>query len=95
MWWLSIPILGLLAGSAVWFRFIPPPQVPTLLLLKHGDIQVRRGQLVSHARQAVADTLKEGGVASGFIAITASRRVVFARTIPPSLHQRLRNILIG
>jgi hypothetical protein len=39
--------------------------------------------------------LQEEGITSAFIAITLASRVVFSRTIPSWLHQRLRNILLN
>ncbi len=95
MWWLVLVAFGVLGYAAVSLRFIPPPSSPTMLLVKQGELHVRRGQVLPHARQSVAETLQDEGVSSGFIAISAASRLVFSRTIPPELHQRLRNILLN
>jgi hypothetical protein len=84
-----------LAFLAIWLGFVPPPHASTLIRIRDGAIHVRRGQLQPHAREHIAEILHDAGVSKGFIAITPENWVAFSRRIPPSVHQRLRNVLLN
>jgi hypothetical protein len=91
-------ILGSLAGLmvlAVWQGFVPPPHASTLIRIRDGVIHVRRGQVRADAREHLTDILRDVGVSQGFIAITPGNWVSFSRSIPPIVHQRLRNVLLN
>lgn len=84
-----------LAVLAVWQGFIPPPHATTLIRIRDGTVSIRRGRVQSHAREHIADILRDAGVSTGYIAITPENWVAFSRRIPPGLHQRLRNVLLN
>jgi hypothetical protein len=87
--------LALAAFLAVWLGFVPPPYAGTLIRIRGGLLNVRRGQLRSDAREHLREILQEAGVSHGFIAVTAGNRVAFSRQIPPAVRQRLRNVLLN
>jgi hypothetical protein len=84
-----------LAFLAIWLGFVPPPHASTLIRIRDGSILVRRGQVQPHAREHIADILREAGVSSGYIAVTPANWVAFSRHIPAQIHQRLRNVLLN
>ena len=88
----SLAVVGFLA-----FRlgFLPPPHATTLIRIRDGRVDVRRGQMRLHAKGQVADVLREAGVSSGFIAVTPGNRIAFSRSIPSTVHQRLRNVILN
>ena len=92
-----IVIGGLVAIAflAVWLGFVPPPHANTLIRIRKGEIHIRRGRVHSHAREHLADILREAGVSQGYIAITPENWVAFSRHIPGRIHQRLRNVLLN
>lgn len=75
--------------------FVSPLNSTTLLRISGGKLIIRRGRLQADARNHVSDMLRDAGVCRGFVAITSRNRIVFSRSIPSSLHQRLRNVLIN
>jgi hypothetical protein len=81
--------------AAIGLGFVPPPHASTLVYLRGGALDVRRGRLKPHAREHVMDILQEAGVSRGFIAVTSEDRVYFSNRIPAALHQRLRNVLLN
>jgi hypothetical protein len=95
MWLIPIVCLAALALAAVWFGFVPPPNASTLLQIRAGAVRTSRGRLKPHAREHVTEILTEASVSRGFIAITPGNRVVFSRTIPNAVHQRLGNVLLN
>ena len=92
---LTVGILALAGGAAIWFGFVPRPGASTLIHIRNGALRVKRGQLRGHSREHVAEILRDSKVATGFIAITHENRVRFSRQIPAALHQRLRNVLLN
>lgn len=95
MW---LPVIGILLVAAfltVWLGFVPPPGAAILIKIRNGSLDVRRGTLRLHARDCVAEILRDASVSHGFIAITSSNRVMFSRQIPGELRQRLRNVLLN
>ena len=92
--WIIVGIV--LAGLlAVWLGFVPPPYATTLIRIRDGELQVRRGRLQGLAREHISDILRDAGVSRGFIAITSANWVVFSRQIPRAIHQRLRNVILN
>jgi len=95
---MPIIVIGGLVGLAflaVWLGFVPPPHASTLIWIREGVVDVRRGRVSPHAREHVADILREAGVSKGYIAITPENWVAFSRRIPSGIHQRLRNVLLN
>jgi hypothetical protein len=94
-WILIIGCVVLAWLAAIGLGFLPPPHATTLVYLRKGSLEVRRGRLKPHAREHVTDILQEAGVLRGFIAITSENRVYFSNRIPAAFHQRLRNVLLN
>jgi hypothetical protein len=95
MWILIIIGLAGAAAASIWLGFVPPPHAATLIHIRSGGLQVKRGRLQAHAREHVSEILQDAGVSRGFIAITSQNRVAFSRHIPSTVHQRLRNVLLN
>ena len=81
-----------LAVSLGWW---PSPIAATVVRICEGKVAVARGQLRTTAREDVTEELESVGVRCGFITLSAAGRVRFSRSIPPGLHQRLRNVLLN
>jgi Protein of unknown function (DUF3634) len=94
-WILVIGSVGLAWLAAIGLGFVPPPHASTLVYVRNGTLEVRRGRLKPHAREHVTDILHEARVSRGYIAITSENRVYFSNRIPAALHQRLRNVLLN
>ena len=93
-----LAVLGSLVGLAlfaIWQGLVPPPHATTLIRIRDGAVYVRRGRVQPHAKEHIADIMRDVGVSSGFIAITPGNWVAFSRQIPPAVHQRLRNVLLN
>jgi hypothetical protein len=91
-------VLGVLVGLAflaVWQGFLPPPHATTLIRIRDGMVQVRRGKVRPETKEHIADIMRDVGVADGYIAITPGNWVAFSRRIPPAIHQRLRNVVLN
>jgi hypothetical protein len=88
----SVVLAGLLA---LRLGLLAPPHATTLIRIREGKVHIRRGSMLPYAREQVADALREAGVSSCFIAVVPGSRVVFSRTIPSRLHQRLRNVILN
>ena len=86
---------GLVALIGIWLGFVAPPHSTTLILVRDGKLRLSRGEMRSHARGKVAEVLNEAGVSRCFIALTPGNRVAFSRSVPSSIHQRLRNIILN
>jgi hypothetical protein len=95
LWVWIIPGFVLAGFFAVGLGLVPPPHAMTLIRFRDGRVLVKRGKVQPYAREQLADVLKEAGISSCFIAVSASRRVAFSRLIPPAYHQRLRNIILN
>jgi hypothetical protein len=95
MWLIAIVCLAGLAIAAIWLGFVPPPHASTLIRVRDGAVRVRRGMVKSDVKAQMAEILTEAGVSRGFIAVTPDNRVAFSRRIPPTVHQRLRNVLLN
>lgn len=91
-------ILVLAAVLAVAFfglGFLPPPHASTVIKIAGEAVEVRRGHVQGQAREHVTEILREAGVTRGFIALTSQSRVVFSRSVPETIRQRLRNVLVN
>jgi hypothetical protein len=95
MWFGVIGGLVLIWLLAVCFGLLPPPHASTLIRIRGGVLQIRKGQLILHARGRVGDLLREASVADGFIAVTPGNRVAFSRNIPAAIRQQLRNVILN
>jgi hypothetical protein len=95
MWILIISIVLPAGFLAILLGFLPPLNATTLIRVRAGRLQVRKGQLRPHAKEQVGDILREAGVSNCFIAITGENRVVFSRCVPSSIHQQLRNVILN
>jgi hypothetical protein len=85
----------LLGFTAIQLGFVPPPLAITLVRFRNGRLEIRKGQLRPYAREQVAGLLREANVVNCFIAVTSQNLVLFSRTIPSSIHQRLRNVILN
>ena len=95
MWLILTAGLVLLAWAILRIGIIPPHNAETIILIRGGEVIAGRGHLLAHARTSVADIVRTAGIRNGFIAIVPGPRVTFSRSIPPLLHQRLRNVLMN
>lgn len=86
---LGLVLFGITQG------FMPPPNASTLIRIRDGAVEVRRGQVRSDTREQIREILSEAGVSKGFIAITPQNWVGFSRHIPLTARQRLRNVLLN
>ncbi|MFN7138607.1 MAG: DUF3634 family protein [Limisphaerales bacterium] len=77
-----------------WLGLIPPLNANLLIRIQNGTLEVERGTVRSHAREHLTQIVRDSGIQSGFIA-EAGGRIKFSRNIPPSLHQRIRNVLLN
>lgn len=75
-------------------RSQPPANNKLLIRIKNGRCEFDRGSIDTPGRQQVEGLIQEAGVRAGFIAL-AGNRVHFSPSIPSSLHQRLRNIVLN
>lgn len=95
MWPIIILGIAAIVYGAIELGFVPPPHASVLLYFRSGRLRVARGKIRPHANEHVTDILNEAGVAKAFIAITPGNRVKFSRSIPESVRQRLRNVLLN
>ncbi|HEU6449092.1 MAG TPA: DUF3634 family protein [Verrucomicrobiae bacterium] len=95
MWLILTGCLAALIIAAVWFGFFPPPNALALLRFRDGVVFISKGQIKSYAKEDIAQILSAAGVTKCFIAIMASKRVIFSRHVPNTVHQRLRNVLLN
>lgn len=92
---------GLLCGSvlmaflAIRIGILAPPHAITLIRLRDGGLQVKRGRMRPDAIGQVAEILSHAGVSNGFIAVTPGNRVTFSRSISSAVRQRLRNVILN
>lgn len=75
-------------------RSQPPANSKLLIRISSGRCEVERGALDALGRRQVAGLVQEAGVRSGFIALVENR-VHFSPSIPSTLHQRLRNVVLN
>jgi hypothetical protein len=94
-WTLLIGGLVVVGGLVVALTLLPPFDATTLIYIREGALEIKRGRLKPHAHEHLSDILRDSKVSRGFIAITANNRVSFSRSIPRALHQRLRNVLLN
>jgi hypothetical protein len=94
LWIIGGVVLGGLF-LAIQLGFLPPPHATTLLQIRNGQLRIRRGDLRPYAKGQVVEVLRETGVSRCFIAVIPGNRVRFSRSIPSTLHQRLRNIILN
>ena len=92
---LAIAFVTLAGWLAVALGFVPSPMAETVVRFRAGKVSMKRGTLRSQVREDLAEVLAGADVAIGFICIGREGRVTFSRTIPPALHQRLRNVLLN
>lgn len=97
-----IPLLVrllVIAGIAAWILVvigaIPSPFSRTTILIRNGQIRIRGADLSPRARDHVVDVIREAHLPGGFITVSSDGRVGFSRSIPETLRQRLRNILLN
>lgn len=96
MLWLWIAgAVGLIGVAAIWLGFIPSPLAATLIRYCSGNLEVRKGSLLPHARAQVAEILASADVAKCFITVSEQKRVFFSRRVPTEIHQRLRNVILN
>ena len=84
-----------LALLAIWLGVGAQPYASTLIRIREGAVHVRRGRVQPYAKEHVVEILREAGVSKGFIAVTSENGVAFSRSIPSTVRQRLRNVLLN
>jgi hypothetical protein len=90
-------VIAAVVMRALILRFIrsqPPANSKVLIRITNGRCEVECGAIDALGRQQVAGLVQEAGVRAGFIALV-DNRVHFSPSVPPSLHQRLRNIVLN
>lgn len=94
---LLLILIGLVALAVllVWFRFLPPLHAVALIRIRNGVPVVKKGEVRSDALEHVSQVLRDAGVTGGFIAVMSDNKMEFSRTVPPQIHQRLRNVLLN
>jgi hypothetical protein len=99
---LAVTVVLLVAGVGLLVLWLgvsggcwPSPIAATVVRMREGKVVLVRGQLRSTTREDIAEVLASSGVRSGFITLSTAGEVRFSRTIPPGLHQRLRNVLLN
>lgn len=99
---ITVTVVLLVAGAVLLVLWLavslgrwPSPSAATVIRIHAGKVAVTRGQLRTTTREDVAEVLKSAGVRSGFITLSKAGEVRFSRTVPPGLHQRLRNVLLN
>ena len=96
MWAFGFGVLAVgLALLLVRLGVVPPPSARLLVRVRNRALDIRRGALRAHARDNLAEILREGAVSRGFIAVTAGNKVYFSRSIAPAFHQRIRNVILN
>jgi hypothetical protein len=90
-----IGLLVIFVMFAIASGRLAPPHARTLIRVRDGQVRIARGHLPSRACQFVSDILHEAGVSRGYIAVVSEQSVAFSKTIPASVHQRLRNVLLN
>lgn len=75
--------------------FIPSPLAETVVRFRAGRVSLKRGALRGQVCEDLAEVLTGAGVSRAFICINNQGRVSFSHSIPPTLHQRLRNVLLN
>lgn len=94
---LGIALAGavILLLGAIELGFIPPPTARVVIRLRHGTVDLERGQLSGRTLDHVAAILRDHGIREGYIAISGPNRIAFSRLIPGQVHQQLRNVLLN
>jgi hypothetical protein len=87
-----IAIAAIAAGW--WLLDVPPAGMDTLVVVKDANVSIKRGHLRPPVLADVRALLSEAQVAKGYIGV-ARRRISFSRTIPRSLRQKLRNVILN
>lgn len=75
-------------------RSQPPANSTFLIRIKNGRCELDRGSIDTLGRQQVEGLIQEAGVRAGFIALVENR-VHFSPSIPSTLQQRLRNVVLN
>jgi hypothetical protein len=88
-------IIVAIVGVTWWLNtYVVPPGARTALKFSSGKITVVRGTVSSQTQRYVQDVLRDGALAQGCIGILPNGRIWFSPSIPESVHQQLRNILM-
>jgi len=66
----------------------------TSIVIESGRLRVRRGFVPERTMAALADSLRDAGVTTGYITISQDNRVAISWHVPPAMHQTVRNILL-
>ena len=93
--WVGIIVVGAIVALIVRVSFLPPLNAITVLRIRNGGAFISGDSLPLHVKLSVAEIIHEAGLKKGFIAIASDRRAKFSRNIPPTIHQRLRNVLLN
>jgi hypothetical protein len=92
--WLGFIIL--LTAILIWYFEVVPPLGATLLIrIRSGKPATARGSVPSRVLGDLAEILREAGVDRGYIAKNGDGRIVFSRSIPETVRQALRNVVVN
>lgn len=92
---LLIVIIAVTSLLALWWCLDPPrPGFDTLISIDHGEAVLKRGHVRPPVLADVRALVSNGRIRKGWIGITY-RRVVFSRSIPKALRQKLRNVILN
>lgn len=92
--WLGVLIIVTLV--LVWyFEIVPPLGATVVIRIRRGHPAAARGNVPSRVLTDLAGILREAGVDRGYIARNGDGRIVFSRSIPETIRQALRNVVVN
>ncbi|BCX47432.1 DUF3634 domain-containing protein [Haloferula helveola] len=68
---------------------------PTVITIRDGRASMAKGRISGRIIRDLDEILADFGITRGTIAIDGTGRIQLSSSIPPSAHQRLRNLLSG
>jgi hypothetical protein len=91
---LLIP-LAIVAGAFLGYLLSdnPPVHSKWALLISDGEITSEGGTIAEWKLSAVRETISPFTIDAGFIACDSDNRIVFSKSIPEEIRQKLRNIV--
>lgn len=93
IWGLALIVL-IAAGAAVLNHFVASPLARVVIDYKREQVTLKRGVVPPQRLIFVRDLLRGAKVQHASIAILPTGRLWFSPTVPESIHQQLRNVLM-
>lgn len=91
----SVAIALVLAGAvAALNRFVASPLARVVIHYQNGTLTLKRGVVPPQQLVFVRDLLRSTRVKRASVAILPTGRLWFSPSIPQSIHQQLRNVLM-